>query len=107
MARMVVKMACVAPAVMVISVLASTFRPYSASTLAAMACRSAGTPGMGGYWLWPACMARVTALTSSGSQSKSGKPWPRLTAPVSAASADMTVKMVVPTLGRREVRAGV
>jgi hypothetical protein len=30
-----------------------------------------------------------------------------LTAPVSVAKADMTVKMVVPTLGRREVRAGV
>jgi len=72
-----------------------------------MAWRSAGTPGMGGYWLWPACMARVTASTSAGSQPKSGKPWPKFTAPVSAASADMTVKMVVPTWGRREVRVGV
>ena len=28
-----------------------------------------------------------------------GKPWPRLTAPCSAASCDITVKMVVPTFG--------
>ncbi|AJX71346.1 hypothetical protein BG19_3497 [Burkholderia pseudomallei MSHR840] len=42
-----------------------------------------------------------------GSQSKSGKPWPRLTAPFSAASALMTVKIVVPTSGRRERRVGV
>src|SRR5690606_5857324 len=31
--------------------------------------------------------------------SKSGKPWPRLTAPCSCASCDITVKMVVPTFG--------
>jgi hypothetical protein len=28
-----------------------------------------------------------------------GKPWDRLSAPVSAASCDMVVKMVVPTFG--------
>ena len=54
---------------------------------------------MGGYWFSPRVIASVTACTSSGSHSKSGKPWPRFTAPCSVASADMTVKMVVPTAG--------
>src|SRR5689334_22886321 len=62
---------------------------------------------MGGYWFRPRCMARVTASTSRGSQSKSGKPCPRLTASCCCASADMTVKMVVPTAGRRLSMAGV
>src|SRR6478672_2913172 len=44
-------------------------------------------------------MWRDTASTSAGSQSKSGKPCDRLMAPRSAASFDMTVKIVVPTLG--------
>ena len=52
-------------------------------------------------------MASVTWSSSAGSQSKSGKPWPRLTAPVSCASADITVKIVVPTFGRRLVTVGV
>src|SRR5664279_4772408 len=56
-------------------------------------------PGMGGYWFSPRVIASVTARTSSGSHSKSGKPWPRFTAPCSVASADMKVKMVVPTAG--------
>ena len=103
-ASTMVKMAWVAPAVTVTSVLASTDRPYKACILAAMASRSAGTPGMGGYWLWPAAMASVTACGSAVSQAKSGKPWPKLTAPVSLAKADMTVKMVVPTLGSRDVK---
>jgi hypothetical protein len=67
--------------------------------LSAIARRSAGTPAIGGYWLWPARIAVATASSSAGSQSKSGKPWPRLTAPRSAASADITVKIVVPTFG--------
>src|SRR3990167_4900505 len=64
-------------------------------------------PGMGGYWLCPACMAAVTAFTSSGAHSKSGKPWPRLTALCSVARADITVKMVVPTWGSLLGKAGV
>src|SRR5665647_3372545 len=52
-------------------------------------------------------MASLTASISLGSQLKSGKPWPRLTAFFSAANADMTVKMVVPTLGSLLVRVGV
>jgi hypothetical protein len=44
-------------------------------------------------------MCAATASTSAGSQSKSGKPCDRLIAPRSAASFDITVKIVVPTLG--------
>ena len=54
---------------------------------------------MGGYWFFPAAIASVTASTSLRSQSKSGKPWPRLIAECFSASADITVKMVVPTEG--------
>src|SRR5574344_2079297 len=64
-------------------------------------------PVMGAYWLWPACMASVTACSSCASQSKSGKPWPRLTAWCCCARADMTVKMVVPTWGSRLGKLGV
>ena len=52
-------------------------------------------------------MASLTQATSCGSQSKSGKPWPRLTAFFSVANADMTVKMVVPMLGNLVSRCGV
>jgi hypothetical protein len=75
--------------------------------LRAIASRSTGTPAIGGYWFSPERIAVFTASSSAGSQSKSGKPWPRLTAPCCAASADITVKMVVPTAGRRLVRTGV
>eukprot|EP01137_Pigoraptor_chileana_P035362 Opistho-2@29247 len=61
-------------------------------------------PVMGAYWLWPARMAVSTASIRAGAQAKSGKPWPRLTAPCWAARADMVVKMVVPTWGRRLCR---
>src|SRR5215831_12537408 len=54
---------------------------------------------MGAYWLRPSRMCLATASTSAGSQSKSGKPCDKLIAPRSAASFDMTVKIVVPTLG--------
>src|SRR3954466_13096261 len=64
-------------------------------------------PVMGGYWFSPLVIASVTACTRRGSQSKSGKPCPRLTAPFSAASADITVKMVVPTAGSLVCSAGV
>ena len=60
-----------------------------------------GTPAMGAYWLAPARMWWDTRSTSSGRREKSGKPCERLMAPHSAASRDMTVKMVVPTSGRR------
>src|SRR3569833_1591196 len=57
---------------------------------------------IGGYWFNPFCIACVTASTSAGSQSKSGKPCPRFTAFFSAANADITVKTVVPTRGKRD-----
>src|SRR5450432_2701757 len=72
-----------------------------------MRSRRIGTPVIGGYWLRPARIAASTPSISAGSQSKSGKPWPRLTAPRSSASADITVKIVVPTSGRRLVIFGV
>src|SRR5436190_7875233 len=72
-----------------------------------MRSRRTGMPAIGGYWLSPERIAASTASSSRGSQSKSGKPWPRLTAPRSCASADITVKIVVPTVGRRVVTAGV
>src|SRR6478735_1589112 len=72
-----------------------------------MRSRRTGMPAIGGYWLRPERIATSTASSSFGSQSKSGKPWPRLTAPRSCASADITVKIVVPTVGRRLGTAGV
>src|SRR5690606_41230439 len=44
-------------------------------------------------------MARSSSSTSRRGTGKAGKPWRRLTAPCSAASCDITVKMVVPTFG--------
>src|SRR6476646_3067073 len=48
-------------------------------------------------------MCRAIASTSAGSQSKSGNPCDRLIASRSAASFDITVKIVVPTDGSFEV----
>ncbi len=58
---------------------------------------------MGAYWFEPARMWRETRSKSSGEAEKSGKPWDRLMAPHSAASRDITVKIVVPTPGSRDV----
>ena len=52
-------------------------------------------------------MAAETSATNLGSHSKSGNPCPKLTAPDSAANADMTEKMVVPMLGCFETSGGV
>src|SRR5690606_7349212 len=64
-----------------------------------MASRSTAAPVIGAYWLWPARMAASSASTRRCGTGKSGNPWPRFTAPCSAASCDITVKMVVPTRG--------
>src|SRR5690606_38230712 len=96
---MALKIASVAPLVTVTSASASGRCPYTRSLLAAIACRSDATPVIGAYWLWPARIARSSSSTRRGGTSKSGKPWPRLTAPCSCASCDITVKMVVPTFG--------
>ena len=55
-----------------------------------------GQPGPGGYWLTPPRMASTAASSTSGGPSVSGKPWPRLIAPVATASADISAKIVVP-----------
>src|SRR5262245_36291110 len=47
-------------------------------------------------------MARATASTSSGAQSKSGNPCDRLIAPCSAARRDITAKMLTPVDGSFE-----
>src|SRR5438105_2519058 len=52
-------------------------------------------------------MALVRGPSAAAMRSKSGKPCPRLTAPVSVAKADITVKMVVPTAGSLVRTAGV
>ena len=49
-------------------------------------------PRIGGYWLEPRISASAARATTSSGQPKSGKPWPRLTAPCSRASADMRVE---------------
>src|SRR3954471_994676 len=58
-------------------------------------------PGPGGYWLIPPRMAATAASATSGGPSVSGKPCPRLTAPVSSASADISAKTVVPSPSSR------
>ncbi len=94
-------MAWVAPAVMVISVSGSYARPCSASILVATASRSAGTPGMGGY----RCVAGLHGLGDGIHQFRGAfevwKALPQVDGLVLlAARADITVKMVVPTLGQ-------
>src|SRR3982074_201893 len=97
--RIAVSSPWVAPAVTVISVTGSYAWPYIVSIFRTIASRSDRMPVIGGYWFNPPFIAVATASTSDGSQSKSGKPWPRFTAPFSAAIADITVKIVVPTWG--------
>ena len=65
----------------------------------AIAWRNAGMPEAGEYWLCPARIAWSSPSSRRAGAGKSGKPWPRLTAWCSAASWDITVKIVVPTLG--------
>jgi hypothetical protein len=58
------------------------------------------------YWLCPARMAAAAASITSAGPSSSGKPCPRLIAPVRSASADISVKIVVPKPARREAITG-
>src|SRR5689334_2448611 len=60
-----------------------------------MAWRRAGSPGPGGYWLWPARMAATAASATSAGPSVSGKPCPRLIDPVRTARTDISLKIVV------------
>ena len=66
-----------------------------------MAWRSVGMPGSGAYWLCPARSASTAASTMGDGPSSSGKPCPRLMAPVRSASAVISVKMVVGALTPR------
>src|SRR5665213_837357 len=61
---------------------------------------------MGGYWLGPSINTFAAAARIDSGPSRSGKPWPRLTALCSVARADMTVKMVVPCLAKTGLKAG-
>ncbi len=97
-------MASVAPTVTRTSVSASSSRPYQARWWAATAWRSSGMPPPGGYWFRPSRMAATAISRSSSGPSVSGKPCPRLTAPVSVASSDMVAKMVVVNGRRRRAR---
>ena len=48
----------------------------------------------GAYWLAPCSSADTAAAITDGGPSTSGKPWPRLIAPVRTASADISEKIV-------------
>jgi len=48
----------------------------------------------GAYWLAPDSSADTAAAITSGGPSTSGNPWPRFTAPVFTASADIVEKIV-------------
>src|SRR6478752_8393704 len=51
-------------------------------------------PSPGGYWLTPSAIAFSAALSIAGGPSSSGNPCPRLTAPMRAANADISAKIV-------------
>ena len=57
-------------------------------------------PGSGAYWLRPLRIAACAASSTSAGPSSSGNPCPRLIAPVRSASADISVKIVVPKSGQ-------
>src|SRR3954463_7168503 len=103
---MVAATASVAPAVTSTSESGSLSRPQNRFPCSAIAARSAGMPGPGGYWFSPLRSAVTAAASISGGPSVSGKPWPRFTAPVRTASADISAKTVVPKPCRRSAREG-
>src|SRR4051812_23318440 len=102
---MVAATASVAPAVTSTSESGSLSRPQNRFPCSAIAARSAGMPGPGGYWFSPLRSAVTAAASISGGPSVSGKPWPRFTAPVRTASADISAKTVVPN-GRMRWTSG-
>ena len=66
----------------------------AAARCSATAMRNSGMPGPGGYWLCPLAMADRATSSMPAGPSVSGKPWPRLTAPVRTASAVISAKIV-------------
>ena len=87
-------MASVAPTVTSTSVSGSYSVPKCRLRCAAIASRSGAMPRPGGYWLTPSAIAFSATLSIEGGPSSSGKPWPRFTAPMRAASADISAKIV-------------
>src|SRR4051812_46921412 len=71
-----------------------------------MAWRRRGSPGAAAYWLRSAAMAFCAASLMKAGAGKSGKPWPRFTAPCSTASLVISVKMEVPKPSRRRAGRG-
>src|SRR5262245_61097148 len=63
-------------------------------------------PLPGGYWFCPPRMAATAASRISSGPSVSGKPCPRLMAPVATASADISAKIVEPKPRARDARCG-
>src|SRR5580692_2507462 len=63
-------------------------------------------PRVGGYWFGPSMSALAAALRMDRGPSSSGNPCPKLTAPCSTASADMTVKIVVPMPAKTGLKRG-
>ena len=58
-------------------------------------------PMPGAYWLAPASSAASAAATTDAGPSTSGNPWPRLSAPVRTARADISLKTVGGMWARR------
>jgi hypothetical protein len=78
-----------------ISLSGSSSSPCQRLKCAAVAWRSSAKPIIGGYWFQPLMTASAALRRTSSGPGSSGKPWPRLTAPVSRASRDMTSKTLV------------
>lgn len=98
---MVAAIASVQPLVTVIWVSGSTSILFMRDPHRAMASRSAGTPGMGAYWLWALLIAAMAASLPIVGPSKSGNPWERLTALWVFARAVISEKIVVPKGAKR------
>src|SRR5690606_39768548 len=97
-------MPSVAPTVTKTSVSGSYVSPYRSRRCAATASRSSGSPGPGGYWLSPDLMASIAVSSTPSGPPVSGKPWPRLIAPVRTARADISAKIVSPNPCMRATR---
>ena len=74
----------VAPQQTVTLASASHSMPLNALALSAIAWRRSAVPQVMAYWLKPSGMAWHAASFISSGGSKSGIPWPRLTAPCSS-----------------------
>ncbi|MEI9932962.1 MAG: hypothetical protein WDM89_21125 [Rhizomicrobium sp.] len=64
-------------------------------------------PRIGGYWFGPSSKAREAASRIATGPSSSGNPCPRFTALCSTASADIWVKIVVPSAAKTGLALGI